>query len=229
MINQELIILIVIIIVLIILNGNSVIARTLLITVMSVAIYMMIKLERSESSKNKEDINDHVEHNLLPKSSDEIPIEITQPLPDFILHEESKTFTFMPKEEVKKLVPFTPILTSEELKKINLEFSECSSMPDDNPLDAELQQSLKKYRYKEDSPDIILSAGFPYKYTHNKLGSKGDNDAVRKMSHISSMNKRALDSASRLGANTFRKYFDEELRDASNIRWWDNDNLEQYM
>jgi hypothetical protein len=61
------------------------------------------------------------------------------------------------------------------------------------------------------------------------LGSYGDNGIMKKMSHVSSMNKRALIARSNYGTGSIRKYFEEELRDHSNRHWYENQDLEQYF
>ena len=70
---------------------------------------------------------------------------------------------------------------------------------------------------------------FDMSIDHDSMGSSGDNRIAKKMKHISSMNKRAIDIRSRFNKYSIQKYFNEELRDTANSRWWDNDNLEQYM
>jgi hypothetical protein len=68
-----------------------------------------------------------------------------------------------------------------------------------------------------------------YKYNlFDEIGCLGDNLLAHKMKQVSNKNREAIDNFSR----TYSKYsninyFEQELNDAANSRWWDNDELEQ--
>ncbi len=84
-----------------------------------------------------------------------------------------------------------------------------------------------KYRFKSNDPDILIAGGVPMNMLSDFMGCSGDNSIMKKMSHVSSMNKRALTARSNFSSNSIKKYFEEELRDHSNRIWWDNQDLEQ--
>lgn len=68
-----------------------------------------------------------------------------------------------------------------------------------------------------------------YKYNlFDEIGCLGDNLLAHKMKQVSNKNREAMDNFSR----TYSKYsninyFEQELNDAANSRWWDNDELEK--
>ena len=70
-----------------------------------------------------------------------------------------------------------------------------------------------------------------YKYNlFDEIGSLGDNLLAHKMKQISNKNREAIDNFSR----TYSKYsninyFEQELNDAANSRWWDNPELEKHF
>ena len=75
----------------------------------------------------------------------------------------------------------------------------------------------------------------PYEYSENnykknnfpELGCIGDNKLMVQMKKMSNLNREAMDGAARFDKYTNINYFQNELDQAANSRWWDNQELEK--
>mgnify|MGYP005654193171 FL=1 len=66
-----------------------------------------------------------------------------------------------------------------------------------------------------------------YKYNlFDELGSLADNKGAHRMKYLSNQNKVAMDNMARQDKYTNINYFAQELDEAENSRWWDDENLE---
>jgi hypothetical protein len=59
------------------------------------------------------------------------------------------------------------------------------------------------------------------------LTDVGDDEIVRKMQHMGTMSKRAIDARAKLDRNVTMNVFQDELDQHANRQWWDDQNLDQ--
>jgi hypothetical protein len=77
------------------------------------------------------------------------------------------------------------------------------------------------------SPDLCWQDTVYNRY--NDVICPGDKRLSDRMKWMGQKNKFAIDNRAKFDKYTNLNYFEEELNDAANSRWWDNDDLEQYM
>jgi hypothetical protein len=125
--------------------------------------------------------------------------------------------------------------------KKKVKFANNEIIPDKDYLEEKIIETLvdsktdkdKKPPVKKLLPDSSRVA--PLEYSENnykknnfpELGSLGDNRLMQQMKHMSNKNRQSVDGAARFDKYTNIGYFANELDQAANSRWWDDDTLEK--
>lgn len=113
--------------------------------------------------------------------------------------------------------------------------NDCLYDDQDNIDDDELKQIKMKIKEAFKVTDVVEIYKKPVTYSEenykknifSELSSSGDTLLATQMKHMSNKNREAIDNFSRMRTKYSNlHYFENELNDTANTRWWDDDDLE---